>query len=105
MVKTHEINLITSVFNQVQTSNYIILEQDKDNLFETLMENESVITALREIDDKLKYAISTGLTHINYTNNNTNLMDKIMFVLEYMGFNVNDKYMHDENLSYIIIYL
>lgn len=35
MVKTHEINLITSVFNQVQTSNYIILEQDKDNLFET----------------------------------------------------------------------
>lgn len=34
MVKTHEINLITSVFNQVQTSNYIILEQDKDNLFE-----------------------------------------------------------------------
>lgn len=77
----------------------------KDSLFETLMENESVITALREIDDKLKYAISTGLTHINYTNNNTNLMDKIMFVLEYMGFNVNDKYMHDENLSYIIIYL
>lgn len=34
MVKTHEINLITSVFNQVQTSNYIILEQNKDNLFE-----------------------------------------------------------------------
>ena len=34
MVKTHEINLITSVFNQVQTSNYIILEQDKDKLFE-----------------------------------------------------------------------
>ena len=34
MVKTHEINLITSVFNQVQPSNYIILEQDKDNLFE-----------------------------------------------------------------------
>lgn len=34
MVKTHEINLITSVFNQVQTSNYIILEQDKNNLFE-----------------------------------------------------------------------
>ena len=34
MVKTHEINLITSVFNQVQTSNYIILGQDKDNLFE-----------------------------------------------------------------------
>lgn len=34
MVKTHEINLITSAFNQVQTSNYIILEQDKDNLFE-----------------------------------------------------------------------
>lgn len=34
MVKTHEINLITSVFNQVQTSNYIIFEQDKDNLFE-----------------------------------------------------------------------
>lgn len=33
MVKTHEINLITSVFNQVQTSNYIILEQNKDNLF------------------------------------------------------------------------
>lgn len=77
----------------------------KDSLFETLMENDKVITALREIDDKLKYAISTGLTHINYTNNNTNLMDKIMFVLEYMGFNVNDKYMHDENLSYIIIYL
>ena len=36
MVKTHEINLITSVFNQVQTSNYIILEQDKDNLFEAI---------------------------------------------------------------------
>lgn len=34
MVKTHEINLITSVFNQVQTSNYIILEQNKNNLFE-----------------------------------------------------------------------
>ena len=34
MVKTHEINLITSVFHQVQTSNYIILEQNKDNLFE-----------------------------------------------------------------------
>ena len=34
MIKTHEINLITSVFNQVQTSNYIILEQNKDNLFE-----------------------------------------------------------------------
>ena len=34
MVKTHEINLSTSVFNQVQTSNYIILEQNKDNLFE-----------------------------------------------------------------------
>lgn len=34
MVKTHEINLITSVFNQLQTSNYIILEQNKDNLFE-----------------------------------------------------------------------
>lgn len=34
MVKTHEINLITSVFNQLQTSNYIILEQDKNNLFE-----------------------------------------------------------------------
>ena len=34
MVKTHEINLITSLFNQVQTSNYISLEQDKDNLFE-----------------------------------------------------------------------
>ena len=34
MVKTHEINLITSAFNQVQTSNYIILEQNKNNLFE-----------------------------------------------------------------------
>ena len=77
----------------------------KDSLFETLMENESVINALREIDDKLKYAISTGLTHINCANNSTNLTDKIVFVLKYMGFNMDDKYMHDENLSYIIIYL
>ena len=77
----------------------------KDNLFETLMENDKVITALREIDDNLKRAISQELTYINYTNNNTNLMDKIVFVLKYMGFNVDDKNVHDENLSYIIIYL
>lgn len=77
----------------------------KDSLFETLMENDKVITALREIDDNLRRAISTELTYINYTNNNIRLMDKIVFVLKYMGFNVYDKHMHDENFSYIIIYL
>ncbi len=77
----------------------------KDSLFETLMENEAVITALREIDDNLRCAISKELTCINYANNNIRLMDKIVFVLKYMGFNVYDKHMHDENLSYIIIYL
>lgn len=77
----------------------------KDSLFETLMEDEAVITALREIDDNLRRAIAKELTYINYTNNIPGLMDKIVFVLKYMGFNVNDKYMHDENLSYIIIYL
>lgn len=77
----------------------------KDSLFETLMENDKVITTLREIDDNLRRAISQELTYINYTNNNTNLMDKIVFVLKYMGFNVYDKNVHDENLSYIIIYL
>lgn len=77
----------------------------KDILFETLMENDKVITALREIDDNLRRAISTELTYINYTNNNIRLMDKIVFVLKYMGFNVYDKHMHDENFSYIIIYL
>lgn len=77
----------------------------KDSLFETLMENEAVINALREIDDNLRCAIAKELTYINYTNNNTRLMDKIVFVLKYMGFNVYDKHMHDENFSYIIIYL
>lgn len=78
----------------------------KDSLFETLMKNDKVITALREIDDNLRYAISKELTYINYTNNNNiRLMDKIVFVLKYMGFNVYDKHMHDENFSYIIIYL
>lgn len=77
----------------------------KDSLFETLMENEAVINALREIDDNLRRAISQELTYINYTNNNIRLMDKIVFVLKYMGFNVYDKHMHDENFSYIIIYL
>ena len=77
----------------------------KDSLFETLMKNDKVITALREIDDNLRRAISTELTYINYTNNNIRLMDKIVFVLKYMGFNVYDKHMHDENFSYIIIYL
>lgn len=77
----------------------------KDSLFETLMENEAVINALREIDDNLRRAIAKELTYINYTNNNTRLMDKIVFVLKYMGFNVYDKHMHDENFSYIIIYL
>lgn len=79
----------------------------KDSLFEKLMENEEVLTALREIDYNLKYAISEELTCINYTTNNNNirLMDKIVFVLKYMGFNVYDKHMHDENFSYIIIYL
>ena len=77
----------------------------KDSLFETLMENEAVINALREIDDNLRRAIAKELTYINYTNNNTRLMDKIVFVLKYMGFNVYDKHIHDENFSYIIIYL
>ena len=77
----------------------------KDSLFETLMENEEVVTALREIDDNLRRAIAKELTYINYTNSNTRLMDKIVFVLKYMGFNVYDKHIHDENFSYIIIYL
>lgn len=34
MVKTHEINLITSTFNQLQNADYIILEDNKDNKFE-----------------------------------------------------------------------
>ena len=77
----------------------------KDSLFRKLMENDKVITALREIDDNLRCAISKELTYINYTNNNIRLMAKIVFVLKYMGFNVYDKHMHDENFSYIIIYL
>ena len=49
MVKTHEINLITSVFNQVQTSNYIILEQNKDNLFEA---NDSQTLKIKQDENK-----------------------------------------------------
>lgn len=72
---------------------------------ESLMENEKVLATLKEIDYNLRCAISRELTYINHTNSNTKLIDKVVFVLKYMVFNVYDKHMHDENLSYIIIYL
>ena len=59
MVKTHEINLITSVFNQVQTSNYIILEQDKDNLFEA---NDYIL--FKQVEQVEEWTQFTGLYQI-----------------------------------------
>ena len=59
MVKTHEINLITSVFNQIQTSNYIILEQNKDNLFEA---NDYILfKQVEQVEEGTKF---TGLYQI-----------------------------------------
>lgn len=72
---------------------------------ENLMENEKVLAVLKEIDYNLRCAISRKLTYINYTNSNTKLIDKVVFVLKYIVFNVYDKHLHDENLSYIIICL
>lgn len=59
MVKTHEINLITSIFNQLQNTDYIILEDDKNNKFET---NDYILfKQIEMIEDQTQY---TGLHQI-----------------------------------------
>lgn len=78
----------------------------RDSLYERLMRNKEVLAALEEINYKLRYAISREMTYINYANNNNvRLMEQVVFVLKYMGFNVYDNHVYDENFSYIIIYL
>lgn len=59
MVKTHEINLITSIFNQLQNTDYIILEDDENNKFET---NDYILfKQIEMIEDQTQY---TGLHQI-----------------------------------------
>ena len=78
----------------------------RDSLFNRLMKNEEVLAALGEINYNLRYAISKEKTYINYSNNNNvRLMEQVIFVLKYMGFNVYDNHAYDENFSYIIIYI
>lgn len=49
MVKTHEINLITSIFNQVQNTDYIILEDNKNNKFEA---NDYILFKQIEVNEE-----------------------------------------------------
>lgn len=59
MVKTHEINLITSIFNQFQNTDYIILEDYENNKFET---NDYILfKQIEMIEDQTQY---TGLHQI-----------------------------------------
>ena len=59
MVKTHEINLITSIFNQLQNTDYIILEDYENNKFET---NDYILfKQIEMIEDQTQY---TGLHQI-----------------------------------------
>lgn len=56
MVKSHEIDLSTSVFNKLQDSDYIILENNKEVSFET---NDYILFRQTEVvEEKTSY---TGL--------------------------------------------